>query len=169
MTRILGKLFIFSFLFWFISVFCTRWSNFGPDDDIPFKTLYSLPWDTLGMEGTKDLQIQLGVLSQNQVAELLKNNPDNFEGCYLTNSLNPADFQTPNKDYLIIRYKNKDRTAWGDIKCYASCFQHSIVEHIYAPSRMTEYSNIIIPYPAQEDSKKSCAVSVKWKNIWGSP
>lgn len=131
-----------------------------------------MPWDLLPaslFEGEQHRQIQLCVLSQNDVVELLKKNPDNFGSCQLGTRLDINNPSLLNGDYLVIRYKNTySRSQEGDVKCYISCFRNPLVEYIRAPGGMTEYSNIILPFPAQEtESQKACHISVRWKNSWG--
>jgi len=168
MISFVRRLFIFSLLFYLVSTFYTRWNNSGLYC-LRDKLIYSLPWDAFpgDFEGKNDVKIQLGVLSKTQVTELLKKNPESFEGCYQGMALHPSNIHTSNKEYFILRYKNTyRRITWGDLKCYFSCFPYPLLEHMCGPASMTEYYNIILPYPAQEESKP-CTVSVKWKNIWG--
>jgi len=168
MIRFVRRLFIFSLLFYFVSTFYTRWNNSGLYC-LRDKLIYSLPWDAFpgDLEQKSRMKIQLGVLSKNQVAELFKKNPNDFEGCYQGSTLTPDNMQAPIKDYFIVRYKNTyHRVIWGDIKCYFSCFPYPLLDHLYGPAKMTEYYNIVLPYPAQEESKP-CTISIKWKNMWG--
>ncbi len=165
MIRFFRRLFLFSSLFCLGTIFYTRWHNsnlYSLREKLTYAVLFPL-------DSHEDVQIQLGVLSQGQVGELFKVNSDNFEGCHPGTTLNISDTKPLNRDYIAIRFKNThDRVQWGDIKCYFSCFSHPLIEHIYGRAKMTEYDNIILPYPAQEgDPLKPCEVSIKWKNSWG--
>jgi hypothetical protein len=165
MIRFFRRLFLFSLLFCLGTIFYTRWHNSNLDN-LRNKLAYSVLFP---LERNEDVQIQLGVLSQKKVSELFKINSDDFQGCHLGTTLDILDTKPLNKDYIAIRFKNTyGRVKWGDIKCYFSCFSHPLIEHIYGRAKMTEYDNIILPYPAQQgDSQKPCEVSIKWKNSWG--
>src|SRR5580698_8931495 len=112
MIRFSRRLFLYSLLFYLGTLFYTRWHNSNLYN-LREKLAYSLLFP---LDKNDNFEMQLGVLSQNQAAELFKVNSDYFEGCHPGTTLNITDAKFLNRDYIAIRHKNTNyRVAWGDI------------------------------------------------------
>ncbi len=168
MNPIYRKIFLYSFLFYMVSTAITKLMDCD-SGRFTANMFYALPSDSFlfkRMLGTSSRSAQIGVLSHKQVIELLKTNPDIFP--YLHEGLELKEIDTPKeeRDYLVLRFKNRNSNTWGDLKYYYSFFSYSITEFIYLAGNMSRYQNIIMPYPQflEKDSKKEPEISLRWKN-----
>ena len=112
------------------------------------------------MEGKDTVDIQICTLSNREVVQLLKKNPDDC----IQSSDDPSS-----KEYVVLRLKNKGVTVFGGVKCYFSCFPFPLVSRVHLSGRAEEYSNLIYPFPAltKDETTKKCDISMRWKNIGG--
>lgn len=169
-TRIWKKVFLYSLLVYMLSTFYTRFVEFDYLRFSILKIINSLPLDFIYVESQDSIDTQIGVLSSLEIAELLKTNPQQFSGCY-DGSKHTFSPGTALKDkYVVIRFKNFDRTSWGVIKCYFSNLTYPISSFVFIP-RTSAYYNIVFPYPAniEKYSEDSETIYLRWKNSWGPP
>ncbi len=167
MTRVLRNICLLSLLLYLVSTGYTRFKDCH-FPDCASKIVYSLPLDAFPLhylEGKDRVLVQIGMLSKSEVIELFKTNPDQFPNCYVGTTLKVANL--PVKDYVVLRFKNTAMWHSGSIKCYFSSFPHPIVHYISLPSQMTNYYNIVLPYPeyVEQDSSKPSSISVRWKHF----
>jgi hypothetical protein len=161
MNRICKRIFIYSLMIYLISTAFVRTKEAG--GGIFGNSLFNLlPLDAYPLkyiEGTDSISYQVGVLSNLEVIELLKTNPDVFPGVYEGMTFDGVKTSQKNKDYVVLRFKGS--YCWGGIKCYFSCFCYPILQKITLKSPESYY-NVIFPYPECHDDLRSCDISLKW-------
>ncbi len=172
MKNICRKIFVFSVFLYMGSTMYTRIKNVGFDDPA-WSLLYSLPLDAFPLkyiDGTRNISTQIGVLSTAEVMQLLEANLKDFPNMQEGLDIEHIDSLKSNQDYLVLRFQNNSRTAWGDLKVYFSFFPYATVLEIFAPYSEEKYYNAIIPYPQflEGESRSSPQVFTRWEKTWGS-
>ena len=173
MNRIYRKIFLYSLYIYLGSTFYTRIKDCA-FDDFPANILYALPWDAFPLkvmgDGRSSVSIQTGILSKSEVEDLLKTNSDTFPHVHEGMTLKHIDIPKSEREFIVLRFKNRDYPSRGAVKCYYSYFPYSISQQLYFPWDKTHYCNVILPYPQflEQDSSPPPEVSVRWKNFWSS-
>ncbi len=168
-TTILKRIFQVSLVFYFSTVIFTRFANQTRVDPLS-RVLLSFPLVEY-LQTTKNVKMQICPLTAQEVADLLKTNPDHFENCFDGNTLKNV---IP-KEYVVIRLLDNGGSTFGDLKCYFSCFAFPIGFHVsvdFTPIIKPKllmysgpgYENIILPFPASCDHLKPCTISLSWKS-----
>jgi len=162
MIHYLRRVFWYSVLFYVAILVYTRFSDSQPLDFFT-RVGYSIALD----DGREKIRLQLCNLSSSEVATLLEGNDTEPVKC----AQNIPLIITEPKEYIVLRYGNLRHGKWGDLKLYFSCFRYPIEIPIFAPNRIPDYRNVIIPYPANihTGTEEPCKISTKWKNSWGYP
>jgi len=152
MNRLYRRIFVGSLFFYIMVITFIRYIDCPEFTDPSLITLYSLPLEF--MSGQESVKLQTCVLSASQVAEYLRNNPEDCSNFV-------QDGNQP--EYVVIKYQG--RRHFGDLKVYFSCFPHPIIIHISLVNSMGTPCNLILPLPFHSE-KEPCKVSIRWKNFW---
>lgn len=171
MNKILKRTYWYSFTSYFLVMVITRYVNF-PELDSFTRALYATPfweyWDEYIAGHMRYFQTQVCYLSSREVADLLKENPQDNNNQYEANA--------PEKEYIAIRLQSNAGRTYGTLKCYFSNFPYPIAFNVSVPfSSIVEpyvsegpgYRNfLILPQPANANPKKIDQIFLRWKNLF---
>ena len=169
MHSIFKRIFILSLLLYIGSTMYTRLSD--SDFTFPGNVLYSLPLDAFPLnywDGSDLISTQIGVLSTTEVEGFLETNPENFPGMEEGLVIDGIGNSKQDQNYLLLRFKNKYHTSWGDIKVYYPYLSKSVKQFIYMSGGMKEYLNILLPYSPylEKDLKQPQKIEARLENFW---
>ena len=168
MNRVYKKVFWYSFWLYLGSTMYTRVQDSRFFDDLVLNILEGLPLDAFPLQylgWRMFISTQIGVLSESEVLNLLRTNPDTVPYLQDGTILKHIDVPISDRDYVVLRFKNDSRYS-GDVKIYCSCFPYAITEFAYLSYGNNVYSNIVLPYPQflEQDLAHSSKVYWRWKN-----
>ena len=169
MNRFFKSIFVFSLLLYLGSSFYVRMNN-SRGSSLGLRVLDSFPIDAFPLKciwAKSLLCTQIGVLSSSEVKELLQTNPEVFPNMDQGLSLKETQVPKKDRDYAVLRFKNKQFSKWGVMKVYLPYFSSANDQFIYLPPYMEEYFNFIIPYSESMEGKKERYPLLfgRWKNL----
>ncbi|MBM3197992.1 MAG: hypothetical protein FJZ58_01895 [Chlamydiae bacterium] len=112
-----------------------------------------------------DVKTDVAILSSQEVAGFLKNNLTLRKEFHEKMTIKDVNTKSHEQRYLVMRFVDDHSPLYGKIKCYFSCFSHSITNSLKL--RKGVPTVIILPFPSflEKDKKHPCKARLRWGMI----